>query len=367
MILFSNPYAQLLSYKTEINRKIEKVFRNKQFINGLEVENIEKNFAKFISSKFAIGVANGTDAIELSLRALNIGAGDEVITSTHTAVATVAAIIATGAKPVLADIYEDTYTINTDQFKELKNNRTKAIIPVHIYGNSAKIFETLEFCKKNNLYMIEDVSQAHGGMNKGIRLGNFGKISCYSCYPTKNLGALGDAGLITTNDSKLNKKIKMLREYGWKNRYVSEFNGRNSRLDEIQAGILNIKLKYLDRDNEKRIKIAETYQKQLSKLEIITPKKERDVDHVYHLYVIRTKYRDNLKKYLFKNKITTGIHYPIPIHLQPAYKNKISTAKFMAISESLAKQILSLPIYPELSLRDVKFTCNKIEKFFKND
>ena len=365
MIIFSNPSAQTYTYKSEIKKKIDKFLNSKQYINGAEVADIEKRFAKFIGSKYGIGVANGTDALELSLRSLNISSGDEVITTTHTAVATVAAIIASGAKPVLADIDPDSYTINVDQFRELLSSRTRAVIPVHIYGNSANIHETIHFCKKNNLFVIEDVSQAHGAKKDGMRLGNYGHLSCYSCYPTKNLGALGDAGLITTNDNKLDKKIRMLREYGWKKKYISETNGRNSRLDELQAAILNVKLKYLDRDNNKRIKIANIYNKELKDIDIITPKTEKGVKHVYHLYVIRTKKRNKLRNYLAKNNIITGIHYPIPIHLQPAYKSKIKVAKNMSISENFASEILSLPIYPELSLNDVYFTCNKIKKFFR--
>ncbi len=367
MIIFSNPSAQTYTYKSEIKKKIDKFLNSKQYINGIEVSNIEKKFAKFICANYAVGVANGTDALELSLRGLNIGSGDEVITTTHTAVATVSAIIAAGAKPVLADINPESYTINVNQFKELLSSRTKAIIPVHIYGNSANIHEVVKFCKKNNLFVIEDVSQAHGAKRDGIRLGNYGDVSCYSCYPTKNLGALGDAGLITTNDNKLNKRIKILREYGWRKKNISEINGRNSRLDELQAAILSIKLKYLDRDNNKRIKIANIYNKRLSGLDVITPITEKGVKHVYHLYVIRTKKRDKLKSFLAKNNIIAGIHYPMPIHLQPAYKNNIKVAKSMCVSEKFAKEILSLPIYPELSLEDVHFTCNKIRNFFLND
>lgn len=366
MILFSNPSKQLDSYRVQINKAIKKVLSGKQFINGAEVSKIEKNFSSFNKSKFTIGVANGTDALEISLRALNIGQGDEVITTTHTAVATVSAITSVGAKPVLADINESTFTINVNNLKELKTSRTKAVIAVHIYGNAAEIVEIQLFCKKNNLKLIEDVSQAHGGKLNGIRLGNFGNVACYSCYPTKNLGALGDAGLVTTNDKKLAKKIRMLREYGWDKRYISKFSGRNSRLDEIQASILNIKIKYLDKDNKKRVKIASVYDKELKDLNIVTPYKNLNIDHVYHLYVIRTKQRDKLRKFLLTKKIVTGIHYPVPIHLQPAYKNKVSTAKNMSISENAAKEILSLPIFPELKIKDVLYICKMIRKFYNS-
>ena len=366
MLGFSNPSKQFESYKDEIELAIQGVIRGNQYINGKEVEKIEKNFAKFIDSKFAIGVANGTDALEISLRALNIGPGDEVITTTHTAVATVSAIESVGAKPVLTDINKTSYTINNDQFDELLNNRTKAIIPVHIYGNAANVDHCINYCSNNNLHMIEDVSQAHGGKINDIRLGNIGNISCYSCYPTKNLGALGDAGLITTNDLKLEKKIRMIREYGWDKRYVSELCGRNSRLDEVQAAVLNVKLKYLDNDNKRRIEIAKTYSEELSGItELSLPEKKSNVLHVYHLYVIQTSLRDKLKEYLFEKKISTGIHYPIPIHLQPAYKDRIAKAKDMSVSELAAKEIMSLPIYPELEMKDVLYVCDTIKDFFK--
>ncbi|SVC82189.1 uncharacterized protein METZ01_LOCUS335043, partial [marine metagenome] len=218
--------------------------RSSRYILGEEVELLEQEFASYIGATNAIGVANGTDAIELALRALEIGLNDEVITVSHTAVATVAAIEAAGAKPVLVDVEQKFYTINPLKLEEVLTTNTKAIIAVHIYGQAADLDALLKFCKKHDIFLIEDASQAHGAKYKGQRLGGIGDIGCFSCYPTKNLGAIGDAGLITTNNSDLALKIRMLREYGWNNR-VSEYAGRNSRLDELQAAILRIKLRYL--------------------------------------------------------------------------------------------------------------------------
>jgi dTDP-4-amino-4,6-dideoxygalactose transaminase len=365
MILFSEPLKQFKSHQQELEEAVLKVMRSGRYISGEELSKLETNFSKYVGTKYAIGVANGTDALELALRALDIGTGDEIITTTHTAVATVSAIIAVGAIPILADINTNFYTIDTSQLSELLTSRTKAIIPVHIYGHAADLDEVEKFCNKNNLHLIEDISQAHGGRLKNKKLGTFGIIGCFSCYPTKNLGAMGDAGLSVTNDQKINKKIKMLREYGWNKKYISEFNGRNSRLDEIQASIINIKLNYLEKENNIRKNIAQIYNNELSHLNIVTPKKAKNVDHVYHLYVIQTDKRDELKQYLLSKKILTGIHYPLPIHLQPAFKNKIATAKNMEVSEFISKRIMSLPIYPELEKDNVLYVCQMIKDFFK--
>ena len=245
MILCADPSAQFLSYQTEIEEAVLAVMRGNRYVLGDEVALLEKEFADYIGTSSAIGVANGTDAIELALRALDIGLGDEVITVSHTAVATIAAIESTGAKAILVDVEPDYYTIDTDQLEAVSSDKTRAIIAVHLYGQSADLNSIRDFCKRKNIFLIEDVSQAHGATYQGKRLGSIGDIACFSCYPTKNLGAIGDAGLITTNNINLAAKVRALREYGWNNR-VSEYKGRNSRLDEIQALFLNIKLKSLN-------------------------------------------------------------------------------------------------------------------------
>ena len=364
MIQVTNPHAQYLKNKKTIDLLVKKVFQNKIYINGEQTKKLEKNFAKYIGTKDAIAVANGTDAIEIALRSLDIKEGDEIITTTHTAVATISAIKSSGGKPVLADISEETYNIDTTHLKKLLTKKTKAIVAVHIYGNSCNLEDIKWFCKKNNLYLIEDVSQAHGAKYKNKKLGSYGIISCFSCYPTKNLAAMGDAGLIATSSIRLAKKIRMLKEYGWKKRNFSEIHGRNSRMDEIQAGILNLKLKLLDYNNNKRKIIASIYNRELKNLDLITPTIEKHSEHVFHLYVIRTKLRNKLMKYLKRKKISTSIHYPTPVHLQKAYK-ELKKSRKMSVSEKISKEIISLPIFPEMTPKQALFICKCIKQFFK--
>ena len=363
MIYTANPNAQFKSYKKKIEKSISRVLNSKKYILGNEVKNLEKEFSQYIGTKFAIGVANGTDALELALKALNIGIGDEVITVAHTAVATVSAIKSVGADPVIVDINPETYTIDCNQIKKNITKKTKAIIPVHIYGQSVEIDRIQKICKQNNIFLIEDVSQAHGAKFKKKKLGSFGDIACFSCYPTKNLGAIGDAGLITTNSYKYYSKIKMLREYGWTDRYISSINGRNSRLDEIQASILRIKLKNLDKDNLRRIKIAKFYNKNLDENKYSLPFVNKNNYHVFHLYVIKINNRNKLLKYLQSKGVFAGIHYPKPIHLQKAYYKKIKTSSNLKNTEFVCKKILSLPIYPELTMLDQKKIVTLLNEF----
>ena len=365
MILCANPSAQFDSYQTEIEEAVLAVMRSNRYVLGEEVASLEKEFADYIETTSAIGVANGTDAIELALRALGIGLGDEVITVSHTAVATIAAIEATGADAVLVDVEPEYYTLNPNQLEEVFSVKTRAIIAVHLYGQSANLDVITDFCKIKNIFLIEDASQAHGAKYKGKRLGSIGDIGCFSCYPTKNLGAIGDAGLITTNNIDLEKKIRMLREYGWINR-ISEYAGRNSRLDEIQAAVLRIKLKYLDLDNDKRRKLAHYYTSNLENSQIILPAVRANVAHVFHLFVIQVERRQELLNYLLSNGIQAGIHYPMPVHIQPAYKDRIAIVSNMNITEGLADKIISLPMYPELTLLDADKIINNIKSFLNN-
>ena len=365
-IVCSNPSKQFDSYKNEIELAVLSVLRGEQFILGDQVKLLEKEFAKYIGTKKAIGVANGTDALELALRSLNIGIGDEVITVSHTAIATVAAIDSVGAKVKFVDIDPNFFTINPQQVVNKITKKTKALIVVHLYGQSAELSALKAICDKNDIFLIEDVSQAHGGTYRKKKLGSFGKVSCFSCYPTKNLGAFGDAGLITTNDIKLAEKLSMLREYGWKNR-VSYFKGRNSRLDEIQAAILRVKLRNLNKDNLKRKKIAKFYFKQLKNSPIILPKVRPSCEHVFHLFVIQTKKRDELYEYLKKNNILAGIHYPLAVHQNPIYKSSTKLKNDLIVTNNIIKNILSLPIYPELEKHDLDKVIYYIKKFFKSD
>ena len=363
MILCANPAAQFHSYQTEIEAAVLEVLRSTRYILGIEVEALENEFAAFIGTHSAIGVANGTDALELALRALGIGPGDEVITVSHTAVATVAAIEAAGAIPVLVDVDPFFYTLNPVQLQEVFSSRTKAVIAVHLYGQAADLDAICNFCSEKKLFLIEDVSQAHGAKWNGRRLGSIGDIGCFSCYPTKNLGAIGDAGLITSNNPQLSNKLRNLREYGWQRRYISDSVGRNSRLDEVQAAILRIKLRHLDADNSKRLQIAAEYSKLLPEQSLQIPTTRECADSVFHLYVVRTGERDDLVEYLKTNGVQVGIHYPMPVHFQPAYKDRIRTAKDMSVTEQLAGEVLSLPMYPELTSEEVIKVINTIASY----
>jgi dTDP-4-amino-4,6-dideoxygalactose transaminase len=349
MIVCANPLAQFQSHQSEIEEAVLGVMRGNRYILGIEVEALEREFAEYIGVSAAIGVANGTDALELGLRALDLQHGDEVITVSHTAVATVAAIEAAGATPVLVDVEPDSFTLNPAQLSEVLTRRTRAVIAVHIYGQAADLEKIGAFCEEHGLTLIEDASQAHGAKWKGRRLGSVGHIGCFSCYPTKNLGAIGDAGLVTTSNEQIAKRIRMLREYGWQARYISDLAGRNSRLDEIQAAILRIKLRHLDKDNAKRRAIATQYSGLLGDA-VKTPVIRNGAEHVFHLYVTRTGRRQQLMDYLKILGIHAAIHYPMPIHLQPAYKGRIRTARSMAVTEALAAEVVSLPIYPELPM-----------------
>jgi len=363
MITCANPTAQFQSHRAEIEEAIRKVLEKGRYILGPELEALESEFAEYIGTGHAIGVANGTDALELALRALGIGPGDEVITVSHTAVATVAAIEAAGAIPVLVDVEADFHTLAVAQLSEVLSPRTRAVIAVHLYGQPADMDAIVAFCRDQKLALVEDVSQAHGARWRGQRLGSLGDIACFSCYPTKNLGAIGDAGLITTDDAGLAAKVRMLREYGWRERYISDFAGRNSRLDELQAAILRVKLRHLDEDNAKRHAHAARYTEGLAGLGFYLPTVRQSAEHVYHLYVIRSSERDLLIEHLKKSGVQAGIHYPVPIHLQPAYKGRVRTAISMHRTEALSNEIASLPLYPELEADKLEKVAAALKSF----
>ena len=367
MIICANPSAQFQAHQEEIESAVLKVMRGNRYILGEEVEALEEEFAEYIGTSHAVGVGNGTDAIEIALRALEVGYGDEVITVSHTAVATVAAIEAVGATAVLVDIDPEFYTLNPAQLPDVLSEKTKAVIAVHLYGQPAEIDAIQRFCQQYSLALIEDVSQAHGATWNGKKLGSIGDIACFSCYPTKNLGAIGDAGLITTNRNDLAKKAKGLRAYGWvKNRYISEFPGRNSRLDELQAAILRVKLRYLDSSNDKRVKIADRYRTELSKFSRLDlPEVRSGAQHVYHQFVVQSHLRKELQQFLQSHDVLAGIHYPEPVHLQPAYKGKIRCHDDMSVTEEAKTKILSLPIYPELETEAQNFITGVIRSFFE--
>ena len=364
MIYCANPKEQYLAYKNEIDEAISNVLNSTSYILGSQVEQLEENFANYIGVNSAIGVANGTDAIEIALRSMGIGHGDKVITVSHSAVATIAGIESTGAEAVVIDLEKDFFTMDPNLLKNAFSKDVKAVIVVHIYGQAAQIDRIKNFCTEYGLFLIEDVAQAHGAKFKNERLGSIGDVGTFSCYPTKNLGAIGDGGLITTNNKDLADNMKMIREYGWKDR-ISEIKGRNSRLDEIQAAILNIKLPHLDEDNNKRKEIAAIYD-QIDCQDLIKPMRRESCDHVFHLYVCKTKQRDELIDFLSKKSIFAGIHYIKPIHLQPAYLNNIELGSTLKVTESICHEIISLPMYPELPISEAEKVCAEIKSFFNN-
>lgn len=329
------------------------------YILGEEVKEFEQEFANFVGTEYSIGVASGTDAIFLSLKALDIGAGDEVITVSHTATATVSAIEATGAKAVFVDIDEDYFTMDITKIEKIITAKTKAIIPVHIYGQSCDMDELLAIAKKNKLYLIEDCAQANGAKYKNKDVGSMGDLGCFSFFPTKNLGALGDGGAITTNSKRLYEKLLMLRQYGWDKHRESKFQGYNSRLDEMQAAILRVKLRYLKDDIEKRNNVANLYRKYLKDTNITLPKVRDNCYHSYHLFVVKVNNRDEILNFLRENNIMAMIHYYNPAHMNEAYKKDFN----LPVTEKIVNNILSLPLYPELGEDEIELVCEVIKRY----
>lgn len=362
MIPCSDPRAQYLSHKEEIRAAIDRVLEGNRYVLGEEVAAFEKEFARYIGVDHGIGVANGTDAIHLALKALGIGPGDEVITVSHTAVATVSAIRLTGATPVFADIERDFYTLDPAGLSAFITPRTKAIIAVHIYGQSADLGAIQALAKKHGLKIVEDCAQCHGATNQGRKLGSIGDIACFSFYPTKNLGAVGDGGMVVTADAALAAQVRLLREYGWASRYVSSCEGWNSRLDELQAAILRVKLRTLDQDNSARAGLAGIYATALKDSGLLLPKERAGGTHVYHLYVIRSRSRDALQKWLTDQGVNTLIHYPIPIHQQPAY-TAYAQGRALPETEAASREVLSLPIYPELPPAHAQAVASAVNAF----
>jgi len=362
MIIYANPKAQYLSYKSEIDAAISRVLDSGWYILGKEVELFEEEFSDYIGVGYGVGVGSGTEALHLALVACGIGPGDEVITVSHTAVATAAAITLSGATPVFVDIEPRYFTIEPDCIRKAITSKTKAILPVHIYGHPADMDAIMQIAHEYGLKVIEDCAQAHGAKYKGQRVGSIGDVGCFSFYPTKNLGAIGDGGVVVTDSPDLAEKTRLLREYGWKDRYISSSEGWNSRLDEIQAAILRVKLKYLDEDNLKRTKLAEQYVDGLQRLLLEVPRKRSDCEHVYHLFVIKTNNRKSLRDYLGENGISTSIQYPVPVHEQAKFMS-LGQNESLQITEKLAKEIVSLPIYPEVHSKEAEIVINSIKEF----
>lgn len=359
---------QYLSIKQEIDDAIKKTIENTAFILGPGVEEFENNFANFCGVKYAVGVNSGTEALHLALLSLGIGSGDEVITVPNTFIATAEAISHTGAKPIFVDIDKENYNMNSDLIKEKITVNTKAIMPVHLFGNPCDMDKINEIAKKHNLFVIEDACQAHGAEYKGRRVGSLSDIAAFSFYPGKNLGAYGEGGIIVTNNEELANKCKLLRAHGEYPKNIHSLVGFNYRMHGLQGAILNVKLKYLDDWNEARRKKAELYNSLLNELGNITiPKINESNKHVFHLYVIRTEKRDELREFLKSKGIDTGIHYLFPIHLQEAYKHLNLKEGDYPIAEKYAKEILSLPIFPELTEEQIGYIADSIKEFYKKD
>lgn len=334
--------------KSEIDDAVHRVLSSGWYILGSEVDLFEKEYAEFCGAQHCVGVANGLDAIYLALRAMGVAQGDEVIVPANTYIATWLAVTQTGATPIPVDPFESTYNIDPERIKDAISDRTKVILPVHLYGQPADLDPILEVAKSHGLRVLEDAAQSHGAAYKGHRIGAHGDIVAWSFYPGKNLGAMGDGGAVTTNDSELADRIRILHNYGSRVKYIHESQGVNSRLDPIQAAILRVKLNHLVEWNTRRCQIAQNYGKALQGLGLVLPTVISETDSAWHLYAIRHKNRDRLQQYLQKEGISTHIHYPFPPHLQKAYENmKFPTGGF-PITERIASEILSLPIGPQL-------------------
>lgn len=357
--------AQYKTIKNEVKLEIDKVLSKGDFILGEAVSKFEESFACFCDTNYCVGVSSGTDALFLSLVALGIGPGDEVITVANTFIATVLAISYTGAKPVLVDIESRTFNLDLEKIEEKITSKTKAIIPVHLYGRAVDMERLSSLADKYHLKVVEDAAQAHGALYKGRNVGSFGITGCFSFYPGKNLGAYGDAGCVVTFDKKIYEELISLRNYGSPKKYYHDKIGYNHRLDTIQAAVLNVKLKYLVEWNKKRLNNAKIYNKKLRGIgDLILPVIDDDDSCVFHLYVIRTKKRDSLLGHLKTHGIQCGIHYPVPIYAQEAYKHLGYQKEDFPVTESIAKEILSLPMYPELTETQINEIVSLINNFY---
>ena len=357
---------QYNSLKSEIDLAIQSVLDRTAFINGEEVRHFEEHFAKKFGVKHCIGLANGTDAIYITLKMLGIGQGNEVITAANSWISTSEAISQTGATPVFVDI-DRFSTIDVSKIEEKITNKTKAVIPVHLYGQPAEMKSIRNICNKNNLFLVEDCAQAHYAEYNGSYVGTFGDAGTFSFYPGKNLGAYGDAGAVITDNPVLAEKIRMFSNHGAIKKHSHVFEGINSRLDTIQAAVLNVKLQYIDKWNEMRSENAEYYNLQLRGVdEIVTPPEREDVKHIYHVYSIRTPKRNELQKYLYANKIMTAIHYPVALPFMEAYKRLDYSKSDVPVAAKFQDEILSLPMYPELTNEMIEYVAATIKKFFQN-
>lgn len=362
-IPFVDLSAQYQSIKSEIDAAITSVVTSSAFILGPEVKMFEEEFAAFCETKFAVGVDSGTSALELILRALGVGEGDEVIIPANTFIATSYGVSYTGAVPVMVEPDEKTYNIDVTKIEAAITPKTKVIMPVHLYGQPADMDPIMEIAKKHNLLVVEDACQAHGARYKGRRVGSIGHVAAFSFYPGKNLGGYGDGGMVVTHDEQIASSIRRLRDYGQSKKYHHDEMGYNRRLDSIQAAVLRVKLRYLDSWNQLRREHADLYEELLTGSKFVTPYVPDYAEPVWHLYVIQTEDRDALQKQLSEKQISTGIHYPVPIHLQGAYQNLGHKKGDFPLTEKMDQQILSLPMYAELSEDMVRYVVENMKQF----
>jgi dTDP-4-amino-4,6-dideoxygalactose transaminase len=357
--------AQYQTIKPEVDQAIQNVVSNTAFILGKAVSDFEKDFASYCEVKHCIGVNSGTSALILTLHALGIGEKDEVITSANTFIATAEAISLVGATPVFVDVEEKSYNLDPTQLKKATTKKTKAIIPVHLYGQPADMDPILKIAQEKGISVIEDACQAHGALYNGKKTGGWGVMGGFSFYPGKNLGAYGEGGAVATNDDKLAEKIRMLRDHGSSKKYYHEYVGNNSRLEGIQGAVLAVKLKHLDKWNDGRRRNADLYRKYLEGTSVKLPVEMPYAKHVYHLFVVRVKNREKLIDFLKSKGISTGIHYPIPNHLQNAYKFLGYKKGDFPVTEGCMDEILSLPMFAELTEEQIKYTADCIKEFYK--
>lgn len=359
--------AQHQMIKQEISSAIEDVLNGMHLFLGPQTEAFEDEFAAYCGCQYGVGLANGTDALTLALRACGIGPGDEVITVANTFIATVEAIVAVGATPVFVDIDPVTYTLDWRKLERIITSRTRALLPVHLYGHPADMQPILEFARSHALRVIEDASQAHGATYQGKRVGSIGDVGCFSLYCSKNLGAYGEAGICVTNQVDIAAKIRQLRDHGSRVRYQHEIIGCNARLDEIQAAILRVKLRYLDQWNAARQRHASVYAHHLEHIVERVPVTRPGAEHVYYVYVVQVKERDQFRTRLQQAGVATGIHYPTPIHLQPACKHYGYQRGSLPITEAVAESIVSLPMYPELTTEQIQQVVNAVKNAYAKE
>lgn len=365
--------ASYRAYESEINLAIQRVLDSGMYVLGKEVETFERRFSEYVGVANGIGVASGTDAVELALRACGIGEGDLVLTVSHTAVATVVGIERCGAEVVFVDVEKDSFTMSPESLeatiRSIKagglrtRGRLAAIVPVHLYGQMADMNSVVDIARQNGMRVVEDCAQAHGASLSDRRAGSWGDAAAFSFYPTKNLGAIGDGGIVVAQDNEVAQKCFELRQYGWRERYVSQRAGVNSRLDELQAAILNVKLGGLDHSIDRRNAIAARYSDALSGTNILPPSVRSDSRHAFHQYVVRCDHREELRRHLDELGIDTAIHYPRPVHRQPAYENRCCPSDRLPATDSLALSILSLPMHPQLSDQQVARICSSLQSW----